>query len=136
MFVDFSEFDAFDVFVLLFEEELFSLIFLIFFSSASELLIDGIELLDFGLIEWDIFLLAVFDESFEVSFSFVEFEAIGLFVVFGVIGEDLMEVVELEFIVGVVVIELGTVGFFVGFGDEFGFLVVAHFNLGIIFMLC
>lgn len=76
VFVDFSEFDAFDIFVFLFEEELFSLIFLIFFSSASELLIDGIELLDFGLIEWDIFLLAVFDESFEVSFSFVEFEAI------------------------------------------------------------
>lgn len=52
------------------------------------------------------------------------------------IGQNLMEVVELELIVGVVVIELGTVRFFVGFGDGFGFLVVAHFNLGIIFILC
>ena len=96
VFVDFSEFDAFDIFVLLFEEELFSLIFLIFFSSASELLIDGIELFEFGLIDGYIFLLAVFDESFEVSFSFVKFESIGLFVVVvGVIVEDLMVVVEL-----------------------------------------
>ncbi len=71
VFVDFSEFDVFDIFVLLFEEELFSLIFLIFFSSASELLIDGIELFEFGWIDGDIFLLAVFDESFEVTFSFV-----------------------------------------------------------------
>jgi hypothetical protein len=71
VFVDFSEFDAFDIFVLLFEEELFSLIFLIFFSSASKLLIDGIEFLEFGLIDLDSFFFAVLDESFEVSFAFV-----------------------------------------------------------------
>jgi hypothetical protein len=41
-----------------------------------------------------------------------------------------MEVIELEFVVRVVVVKLWAVGFFVGFGDGFGFLVVAHFNLG------
>lgn len=76
MLVDFSQLDSLDVFVLLLQKELFSLILFVFLSPSTELIIDSVELLLFNRVDLESFLLAVFDHPFEVSFAFVELKAV------------------------------------------------------------
>jgi len=99
-FGDFTFLNVHDLFVFTAEEKLFSLFFLIIFLSAPQLLINFIQLLNFTFIDLHIFLFEMVDHSLDISFFLVQIMThMGVTVPF-----DLMEFVEMKFIVRVVVV--------------------------------
>lgn len=135
MFINFSEFNVLDIFIFLFQKELFSLVLLISFSSSTHIRCYFFQFLLFSRVDFNSFLLTVFNYSFEISFSFVKLE--GFWLVVGLIGIslDLMILVESKHIIGIVIVELWTIWFFVLvrvrmviLRNMFGFWLVLHFT--------
>ena len=113
MFINFSELNVFDIFIFLFQEELFSLALLISFSSTIHIRFHFFQLLLFSWVDFNSFLLTVLDYSFKISFSFTKLVGFRFVVILIGISLDLMILVESKLIVGIVIVELWAIWLFV-----------------------
>lgn len=98
----FAFFDVHNLFVLLSDEKLFSFLLFEIFFSFSELLFYGFQFFQFSLVYFFALFFQMFHHPLEVSFLFVQLMSlVGSLAFF-----DLMEAVEVEFVIGVIVVVL------------------------------